>query len=124
MRIYNASDYGVKSFEYCECELEKFLSSIPKDDEEKTIVFEKGTYLIDATKLGAQKLYITNTVGDEEFSKDETPHLNRAPLWFNSLKNVTIDGNGAKFVIHGKSTNIVIDSCENIKIQQMRVVAS
>ena len=121
MRIYNASDYGVKSFEYCECELEKLLSSIPKDDEEKTIVFEKGTYLIDATKLGAQKLYITNTVGDEEFSKGETPHLNRAPLWFNSLKNVTIDGNGAKFVIYGKSTNIVIDSCENIKIQNMTI---
>ena len=121
MKIYNASDYGVKSFVYCESELENFLSSIPNDTEEKIIIFPKGTYLIDATKLSTQKLYITNTVSDAEFSKDETPHLNRAPLCFKSLKNTTIEGNGAKFIIHGKSTNIVIDNCQNIKIQNLTI---
>lgn len=123
MKIYNAWDFGVKPYTYCETALENFLSYIPQDEEEKVIVFEKGTYLIDATKLQTQKLYITNTVGDKEFSSDETPHLNRAPLWFNGLKNVTIDGNGAKFIIHGKSTNAVIDRCENIKIQNLTITA-
>ncbi len=124
MKIYNASDYGVKPYIYCEESLESFLSSIPKDDEEKIITFEKGTYLIDATKLCTQKLYITNTVGDEEFSSDETPHLNRAPFYFEGLKNVTVDGNGAKFVVHGKSTNAVMDNCENIKIQNFTITAN
>ncbi len=123
LRIYNALDFGVKPYAYCETELEKFLSSIPQDEEEKIIVFENGTYLIDATKLRTEKLYITNTVGDKEFSSDETPHLNRAPLWFNGLKNVTVEGNGAKFIIHGKSTNAVIDNCENIKIQNLTITA-
>ena len=123
LKIYNALDFGVKPYTYCETELENFLSSIPQDEEEKTIVFENGTYLIDATKLRTEKLYITNTVGDKEFSGDETPHLNRAPLWFSGLKNVTVDGNGAKFIIHGKSTNAVIDACENITIQNLTITA-
>ena len=123
MKIYNALDYGVMPDTYCETALENFLSSIPQDEEEKTIVFEKGTYLIDATKLREQKLYITNTAGDKEYSKDETPHLSRAPFCFNGLKNVTVDGNGAKFIIHGKSTNAVIDNCEDITIQNLTITA-
>ena len=124
LKIYNASEYGVKPYTYCETALEEFLMSVSHDEEEKMIVFENGTYLIDATKLRMQKLYITNTVGDGEFSKDETPHLNRAPLCFNGLKNVTVEGNGARFIIHGKSTNAVIDHCENIKIQNLTITAN
>lgn len=124
LKIYNACDYGVKTYTYCETALEEFLLSIPFDDEEKTIVFENGTYLIDATKLRTRKLYITNTVGDKEFKDDETPHLNRAPICFNGLKNVIVEGNGAKFVIHGKSSNIVIDNCENIRIQNLTITTN
>ncbi len=123
MKLYNAFDYGVEPDIYCEKELEEFLLSVPQDEEEKVIVFENGTYLIDATKLRSQKLYITNTAGDDEYSKDEIPHLNRAPLWFKGLKNVTVEGNGAKFIIYGKSTNAVIDNCENIKIQNLTITA-
>ena len=123
LKIYNALDFGVKADTCCEKELENFLSSIPQDEEQKTIVFENGTYLIDATKLRKQKLYITNTAGDKEYFKDETPHLSRAPFYFNGLKNVTVDGNGAKFIIHGKSTNAVIDGCENITIQNLTITA-
>lgn len=123
MKIYNATDYGVKPNEYCETALENFLASIPKDDEEKVIQFENGEYLINAEKLRKQMLYITNTVGDDEFSKDETPHLSRAPFCFENLKNVTVEGNGARFVIHGKSTNAVIAECENIKLQNLTITA-
>ena len=123
LKIYNASEYGVKPGSYCEKALEAFLSFIPKDDEEKLIAFEKGTYLIDATKLQQKKYYITNTVGDKEFSAHETPHLTRAPLMFCGLKNVTVEGNGARFVVHGKATNAIIDSCENIKLQNLTVTA-
>jgi len=123
MKIYKACDYGIKPNEYCEKALENFLASIPKDDEEKVIEFESGEYLIDAQNLKKQMLYITNTVGDAEFLNNETPHLNRAPLCFENLKNVTVEGNGARFVIHGKSTNVVISECENIKLQNLIITA-
>lgn len=123
MKIFKATDYGVKPNEYCEKALEDFLASIPKDNKEKVIEFESGEYLIDAQNLKKQMLYITNTVGDEEFSKGETPHLNRAPFCFENLKNITVEGNDAKFVIHGKSTNVVITECENINIKNLTITA-
>ena len=123
MKVYNAREYNVKPDSFCEKALEEFLFSIPRDEEEKTVVFDKGTYMIDATRLRTEKLYITNTVGDSEFSAEETPHLNRAPLWLSGLKNITVEGNGARFIIYGKSTNAVIDSCENIKIRNITVTA-
>lgn len=123
MKVYKAYDYGVKPNEFCEKELESFIESIPKDDEEKIIEFQKGDYLIDAENLKKQMLYITNTVGDKEFSENETPHLNRAPLCFENLKNITVEGNGAKFIIHGKSTNMVIAECENITVKNLIVTA-
>ena len=123
MTVYKASDFGVNCGSFCEKELETFLESIPKDSEEKVIEFQKGEYLIDAENLKKQMLYITNTVGDNEFSKDETPHENRAPLCFNGLKNVTVEGNGARFVIHGKATNAVISDCDNIKIRDIEITA-
>ena len=123
MTVYKAADFGVNYGSFCEKELEAFLESIPKDSEEKVIEFQKGEYLIDAENLKKQMLYITNTVGDNEFSKDETPHENRAPLCFNGLKNVTVEGNGARFVIHGKATNAVISDCDNIKIRDIEITA-
>ena len=57
MKIYNASDYGVKPYVYCEKALENFLSSIPQDEEEKTIVLKKFTPLYLFLLLG-----IINTI--------------------------------------------------------------
>lgn len=119
--IYKASDYGVKPGVFCEKELESFLAQIDKGDEEKVIEFQKGTYLIDANKLSSRMLYITNTVGDKEFSKDETPHKSCSPFVFENLKNVTVEGNGAGFIIHGKATNAVIGNCENITIRNLSI---
>ena len=119
--VYNAKDYGVKPGTYCEKELQKFLESIPNDSEEKVIEFPRGTYLIDTANLKERMLYITNTAGDNEYKKDETPHKSCTPFYFENLKNVTVEGNGSGFIIHGKATNMVISNCENIKIQNLSI---
>lgn len=123
MKTYKASDYGVKTGGFCEKELEKFLESIPDDDAEKIIEFENGDYLIDTANLKKRMLYITNTAGDREYSKEETPHLSCTPLYFGGLKNVTVEGNGARFVLHGKATNAVITDCENFKMKNLEITA-
>ena len=43
MKIYNAWDFGVKPYTYCETALENFLSYIPQDEEEKVIVMQGET---------------------------------------------------------------------------------
>lgn len=123
MKIYKAADYGVKTGGFCERELEAFLSSVPKDGEEKVIEFEKGDYHIDTANLKKRMLYITNTAGDREYSSDETPHKSCAPLYFEGLKNVTVEGNGARFVLHGKATNAVVTDCENFEMRNFEITA-
>lgn len=115
--------YYLKLKNFTTDELVKLLVSIPCDDEEKFIEFEKGEYRIDADELMQLNLYITNTTADDEYSKNEIPHHNRAPIYLNHIKNLTVNGNGARLVINGKSSNMVIKQCENITIRDLNITA-
>ena len=64
--------------------------------------------------------HISNTASEKE-NPDQTKHIG---LWLKGLKNVTIDGQGARFVTHGEMTSFVIDQCENIPLRNFTVTAS
>ncbi len=64
--------------------------------------------------------HISNTASEKE-NPDQTKHIG---LWLKGLKNVTIDGQGARFVTHGGMTSFVIDQCENITLRNFTVTAS
>lgn len=64
--------------------------------------------------------HISNTASEKE-NPDQTKHIG---LWLKGLKNVTIDGQGARFVTHGEMTSFVIDQCENITFRNFTVTAS
>lgn len=121
MKTFHAVDYNIEPG--CEitvalCEL---IEKIAGTDGEKSVRFEKGTYYIDSEKCKKYMLYITNTVGDDEFSADETPHLNAVPFYFNGTDNLTFDGNGSVFVIDGKVTNVAVENCRNITLKNMEI---
>lgn len=121
MTIFNASDYGIVPNHDITAELIDLIQSAGKTDGEKTIVFEKGTYYIDSEKCNEYMLYITNTVGDKEFSLDEKPHLNAVPFYFSGIDNLIFDGSDSVFVIDGKVTNIAIENCKNITVKNMEI---
>lgn len=66
-------------------------------------------------------LYITNTVGDKEFSSVETPHLNAVPFYFSGVDNIIFDGGDSVFVIDGKVTNIAMENCKNITLKNIEI---
>ena len=82
MKQINASDFGVKNQQNITENLIELLSYVKSVNGEKTITFEKGTYYIDSEKCIKEILYITNTTGDEEYEKHETPHLNTIAFFF------------------------------------------
>ena len=119
--IINASEYGIKPNKENGKELSALFKKLAETEDEKTVVFEAGEYLVDAENCDTEMLYITNTAGDNEYKSSETPH--KANVLFN-LKNVQdlkIEGNGARFVIRGKVTNAAIQSCENIEINDIEI---
>lgn len=119
MKEFNAWDYGILPGQECGEKLEKLISSIPHDSSEKILKFKKGTYYINAEKCTKRMLYITNTAGDGEYSKKETPHLAPVALFLDGFENLTVDGGGADFIISGKATNCVVSNCENFVLKDI-----
>lgn len=80
-KIFNAADFGIVPNEDISEKLAEFISALKAEDEEKTAVFDSGTYYIDSKRCKEYMLVITNTAGEKEFSPDETPHLNAVPFY-------------------------------------------
>lgn len=122
MKTFFAKDFEITPGKEIAKELSILLSALKTTDGEKTVVFEKGRYYIDGENCEKHMLYITNTVGDAEFEKNETPHLGAVAFFFSDLKDVVFDGCGASFLIDGKLTNIAVENCENITLKNLELV--
>lgn len=121
MKTVYAGEFDIRTNEDITKQLINLFDYLKTVDEDKTVVFEKGTYYIDSEKCKKHMLYITNTVGDEEFSNDETPHLNAVPFYFSGIDNITFDGGNSVFVIDGKVTNIAMENCKNITLKNIEI---
>ncbi|MBE6813357.1 MAG: right-handed parallel beta-helix repeat-containing protein [Ruminococcaceae bacterium] len=85
----------------------------------QTLVLEKDkiyhVYPEDSVHLTGY--FCTNTA-----KKEENPLGERdTPMYLFNKKNITIDGNGAAVIIHGKMTPFVFDRCENITVRNLKV---
>lgn len=103
--------------------LTKMLEQIKTKEQPCTVVFEKGIYYISAEKLPVRKMYVTNTVGDNEWRPGEAPHENRAGFLLEGLRQVTLEGNGAEFILLGQATNIALLNCTDVTIRNLRITS-
>lgn len=85
-----------------------------------TIRLAPGDYHVSRDKASRHVYYVSNTASAEE-NPDPTKHIG---LWLRGLRNITIDGNGARIVTHGEMSPIVIDSCENIVLKNFSLTAA
>lgn len=61
--------------------------------------------------------YCSNTA-----KKHENPDgLRRTAIFLKEKKSITIDGNGAAVIVHGKMTPMLFDKCENITVRNLTV---
>lgn len=76
-------------------------------------------YDISRTEATARLFHVSNTTTVQE-NPDPTKHIG---LHFKGLKNVTLDGNGARLVTHGEMTSFLLDECENVTLQNFTLDA-
>ncbi|MEO6287525.1 MAG: right-handed parallel beta-helix repeat-containing protein [Dyadobacter sp.] len=114
----DVTHYGAKpdSFEDATESVGKAIEA-SKTQEQTVISFPKGRYDFWPDKAIETHYYISNSSSEEEFPVKKQ----RVGLMLKGLKNVTLEGNGAEFVFHGKMITWVIDSSENIKIRNISV---
>ena len=84
------------------------------------IRLEQGNYHLFRTSCSKQVYYISNTASEEE-NPDPTKHIG---LWIRGIRNLTIEGDGARLVTHGEMTSFVIDSSENIILRNFTLTAA
>nr|WP_302443616.1 right-handed parallel beta-helix repeat-containing protein [Paraprevotella xylaniphila] len=84
------------------------------------IRLQQGDYHIYRTSSSPCLYYISNTASAEE-NPDPTKHIG---IWLKDMKNITVDGGGARFVTHGEMTPFVIDGCENVTLKNFSLVAA
>lgn len=121
MQTFYAKDHGVLPGCSAARPLSALFQKLRGIEGEKTLVFERGDYQIDSSGCDTELLYITNTVGDKEFSADETPHENKVALNLKGIRQLKIVGNGARFIIDGKATNIALQHCEAVEISDIEL---
>ena len=120
MKTIKASEFGIVP----ETEIAEKLTELFKAAKESgcgEIKFDKGTYYINNRKCKEYTLHITNTVGDNEFAANETPHLNAVAFYLDGINDLTVDGNGSIFIIDGKVTNVAIENCSNVTLKNIEI---
>ena len=76
MKTVYAKDFGILPGNEVAEKLNGLLKKLKADREEKTLILEKGEYYLDSDKVPEPFLYITNTIGDNEWKDGEMPHKN------------------------------------------------
>lgn len=95
MKTFYAKDFGVLPGKDAAEGLAAVFDRMAEEDGEKELIFDRGTYFVNADALRTEKLYITNTVGDNEWKSGEEPHLNRAGMRLKGIRDLTVEGRGA-----------------------------
>lgn len=90
--------------------LQGILESCREKDEEKIIRFEKGEYHFYSDFCPEEEIYASNT------DSDKYP-LKKSAVRMNSIKNLTLDGGGSLFLMHGKMIALYASYCENITLK-------
>lgn len=81
------------------------------------IVFPKGRYDFWPDRAEENSYFISNTSTVEEYASKKI----KAGLLLKRLKNLTIEGNNSTFIFHGKMASWIMDECENIRIQNLKI---
>lgn len=111
-------DFGARPYSY-ENSVEQFRQAIEvcKQRSAKCLYLEPGRYDIWPEGAERREYFISNTSTAEECpSKVKT-----IGLLFEDMQNLTIEGNGALLMFHGKMTTLAFDRCKNMKVHNLHV---
>lgn len=114
----SVADFGIKPDTYKNVtpNVQKVIEQALKTNQTR-LVFPKGRYDFWPDGAIRAKYFVSNTSKEQE----DSSKIKTVGMLFKNAKDLTIDGNGSLFVFHGKMTTIVLDHCENVKLQNIEV---
>lgn len=114
-KVFNVADYGIKpntenATPLFACMMQDVADC--KTDKPIVIRFDSGTYHFYETELSLREYYISNH--DQENPK-------KVGMALEHLRNVTIDGQGADFVFHGRMLPVSLIHSENCTLKNFSI---
>lgn len=118
MKIIHLTDFGAKpnSGEDTVLPLQRALEAIADLDVPVILECEAGSYDFYQEHAARLPFYISNSISEQE-NPDVTKTIG---VFFQGMRNLVLEGNGALFRFHGKFTMFVFDQCENIEVRNLR----
>ncbi|MDD9267050.1 right-handed parallel beta-helix repeat-containing protein [Paenibacillus sp. GCM10023248] len=117
--ILRVSQYGMKpdtGEDACEA-IGAILTIAGGIDHKVIIEFESGRYDFYDTYATKEQYCISGTAS----MLDIRDHTKRIGMHIKGMSNITIEGNGALFVYHGKMVPIVVDESQDIEIKRVSI---
>lgn len=99
--------------------MNEFCNLVSKINDNDVIILEKNKiyHVRQDNSFSLKGFYCSNTA-----KKHENPEGTRyTALYFDGKNNITIDGNGATLLVHGKMTPLLLNNCENITIKNLTI---
>lgn len=112
------SDYGIRPYTY-ENQTQRMRTVIDdcKKLKAKVLFFEKGRYDFWPEHAARKEFFITNTSTEQECpSKIKT-----IGLFFEDMEGLTIEGNDATLMFHGKMTLLSFAHCRQMRLQNIHL---
>ncbi|MEX0322996.1 MAG: right-handed parallel beta-helix repeat-containing protein [Puniceicoccaceae bacterium] len=109
-KTINVADHGIVPGKDCSFALNQLIESV-KNEPNVTLVFPKGTY--DFHPENAVEVYRAVSNHDNGLKRMVFPLFN--------MKNVTIDGGGSDFVMHGLMTPVVLESVDGATLRNFSI---
>lgn len=112
------SDFGARPYTYENCivRLQEAISECKRSGA-RVLSFEKGRYDVWPEGTIRREYFISNTSTEQECpSKVKT-----IGLLFEEMKDLTIEGNGATLMFHGKMTTIALERCKNLVFNDLHI---
>ena len=86
-----------------------------KDGETVTLEKDKAYHVFPEDSFEKRGYFCSNTAKQHENPEG----LKYSAIFLDCKKDVTIDGNGAKIIVHGKMTPFLFNKCENITVKNL-----
>lgn len=114
----SVADFGVRAGSFADAvEGVKRAIAACKAQPGATLVFPRGRYDFYPDSAEKREYYISNTSSETECpSKVKT-----IGLLFEDMANLTVEGNGSRFVLHGKMISWAFVRCRNVLLQNIAV---
>lgn len=120
--IFHGGDFGITAGKDVAVALNALLAKMETVGGKKTLVLEKGVYYLDSDNVPHPELYVTNSIGDDEWKKSEEQHINAVGVWVRNVSDFTLDGGGSTLVIRGQMTNMALSRCDNVTVRNLSFV--